>query len=84
MINDKTIKEINKFCDDVSKDLKMNQREIGLLEKHIMDEQKNFGKFVQEKITYYEGNINKNVGYISEGVKILQKDVNNLKKNGRF
>ena len=81
MINDKTIKEINKFCDDVSKDLKMNQREIGLLEKHIMDEQKNFGKFIQEKVADYEGNINKNVGYISEDVKILQKDVNNLKKN---
>ena len=81
MINDKTIKEINKFCDDVSKDLKMNQNEIGLLEKHIMDEQKNFGKFIQEKVADYEGNINKNVGYISEDVKILQKDVNNLKKN---
>ena len=81
MINDKTIKEINKFCDDVSKDLKMSQSEIGLLEKHIMDEQKNFGKFIQEKVADYEGNINKNVGYISEDVKILQKDVNNLKKN---
>jgi hypothetical protein len=81
MINDKTIKEINKFCDDVSKDLKTNQSEIGLLEKHIMEEQKNFGKFIQEKMADYEGNINKNVGYISEDVKILQKDVSNLQKN---
>ena len=81
MINDKTIKEINKFCDDVSKDLKTNQSEIGLLEKHIMEEQKNFGKFIQEKMADYEGNINKNVGYISEDVKILQRDVSNLQKN---
>ena len=81
MINDKTIKEINKFCDDVSKDLKTNQSEIGLLEKHIMEEQKNFGKFIQEKMADYERNINKNVGYISEDVKILQKDVSNLQKN---
>jgi predicted outer membrane protein len=81
MINDKTIKEINTFCDDVSKDLKNNQNEIGLLEKHMMDEQKNFGKFMEEKYTDYERNINKNVGYISEDVKILQKDVDCLKKN---
>ena len=81
MINDKTISEINKFCDDVSKDLKNNQKEIGLLEKHIMDEQKKFGKFLQEKMADFETNINKNVVYISEDVKILQKDVGNLKKN---
>ena len=81
MINDKTINEINKFCDDVSKDLKTNQNEIGLLEKHMMNEQKNFGKYLEEKMTDYERNINKNVGYISEDVKILQKDVNNLQKN---
>ena len=77
MINDKTIKEINKFCDEVSKDLKMNQSEIGLLEKHITDEQKNFGKFIQEKMSDFEGNITKNMGYVSEDVKILQKDFNN-------
>ena len=81
MINDKTINEINKFCDDVSKDLKTNQNEIGLLEKHMMNEQKNFGKYLEEKMTDYERNINKNVGYISEDVKLLQKDVNNLQKN---
>ena len=81
MINDKAINEINKFCDDVSKDLKTNQNEIGLLEKHMMNEQKNFGKYLEEKMTDYERNINKNVGYISEDVKILQKDVNNLQKN---
>jgi epidermal growth factor receptor substrate 15 len=81
MINDKTIKEINNFCDDVSKDLKMNQSEINLLEKHMTDEQKNFGKFIQEKIGDFERNINKNVGYISEDVTILKKDVNNLQKN---
>ena len=81
MINDKTISEINKFCDDISKDLKNNQKEIGLLEKHITDEQKNFGKFLQEQMANYQTNINKNVGYISEDVKILQKDVGNLQKN---
>ena len=81
MINDKTIKEINKFCDEISKDLKMNQSEIGLLEKHITDEQKNFGKFIQEKMNDFEGNITKNMGYVSEDVKILQKDFNNLKNN---
>ena len=70
MINDKTILEINKFCDDVSKDLKNNQKEIGLLEKHIMDEQKKFGKFLQEKMANYETNINKNMVYISEDVKL--------------
>lgn len=81
MINDKTISEINKFCDDVSKDLKTNQNEIGLLEKHMMDEQKNFAKFLQEKMADFENNINKNVGYTSEDVKILQRDVSNLQKN---
>ena len=81
MINDKTIKEINKFCDDISRDLKANQSEINLLEKHITDEQKNFGKFIQEKIGDFERNIIKNIGYISEDVSILQKDVNNLQKN---
>ena len=81
MINDKTLKEINKFSEDVSKDLKMNQNEIGLLEKHISDEQKNFGTFLQEKMNDFEKNINKNMGYVSEDVKILQKDVFNLQKN---
>ena len=81
MINDKTLKEINKFSDDVSKDLKMNQNEISLLEKHISDEQKNFGTFLQEKMSDFEKNINKNLGYVSEDVKILQKDVLNLQKN---
>ena len=81
MINDKTIKEISTFCDDVSKDLKNSQNEIGLLEKHMMDEQKKLGKFMEEKMADYQRNINKNVGYISEDVKILQKDVEGLKKN---
>ena len=36
MINDKTINEINKFCDDVSKDLKNNQNEIKLMNKKIL------------------------------------------------
>ena len=81
MINDKTISEINKFCDDMSKDLKNNQNEINLMEKHITDEQKNFAKFLQEKNDDFERNINKNVGYASEDIKLLQKDMNNLKKN---
>ena len=81
VVNDKTLKEITKFCDDISKDLKMNQNEIGLLEKHISDEQKNFGTFLQEKMSDFESNINKNMGYVSEDVKILQKDVINLQKN---
>ena len=81
MVNDKTLKEITKFCDDISKDLKMNQNEIGLLEKHISDEQKNFGTFIQEKMGDFEKNISKNMGYVSEDVKILQKDVINLQKN---
>ena len=81
MINDKTISEINKFCDDVNKDLKNNQNEINLMEKHITDEQKNFAKFLQEKNDDFERNINKNVGYASEDIKLLQKDMNNLQKN---
>ena len=81
MINDKTISEVNKFCDEVNKDLKNNQNEINLLEKHMMDEQKNFAKFLQEKYADFERNINKNVGYASEDIKLLQKDVNNLQKN---
>ena len=81
MINDKTINEINKFCDDVNKDLKNNQKEINLIEKHMTDEQKNFAKFLQEKNEDFERNINKNVGYASEDIKLLQKDVNNLQKN---
>ena len=81
MINDKTINEINKFCDDVNKDLKNNQNEINLLEKHMTDEQKNFAKFLQEKNEDFERNINKNVGYASEDIKLLQKDMNNLQKN---
>jgi len=81
MINDKTISEVNKFCDEVNKTLKNNQNEINLLEKHMMDEQKNFAKFLQEKYADFERNINKNVGYASEDIKLLQKDVNNLQKN---
>jgi len=81
MINDKTISEVNKFCDEVNKDLKNSQNEINLLEKHMMDEQKNFAKFLQEKYADFERNINKNVGYASEDIKLLQKDVNNLQKN---
>ena len=81
MINDKTISEINKFCDDVNKDLKNNQNEINLMEKHITDEQKNFAKFLQEKNDDFERNINKNVGYASEDIKLLQKDMNSLQKN---
>ena len=36
---------------------------------------------MEEKMADYQRNINKNVGYISEDVKILQKDVEGLKKN---
>lgn len=81
IINEKTIAEIKNFCEDLSKDLQKNQNEMTLLENHLIDEQKNFGKFVQEKMSSYEININKSIEYTSEDLKFVQKDVDNLKKN---
>ena len=60
-INSKTIDEINKFIDDISNEVKNNKNEIILIEKHITEEQKNFGNFIQEKMNNYENSINKNL-----------------------
>jgi len=50
MVNSKTVEEINKFIDDISNEVKNNKNEILLIEKHVTEEQKNFGNFIQEKI----------------------------------
>ena len=80
-INAKTINEINKFIEDISTEVKNNKDEMALLEKHITEEQKNFGNFIQEKMGNYENSINKNLEYCDEDIKTLRKDVDLLKYN---
>ena len=80
-INSKTIDEINKFIDDISNEVKNNKNEIILIEKHITEEQKNFGNFIQEKMNNYENSINKNLEYCDEDIKTLKKEVDSLKIN---
>ena len=80
-INSKTIDEINKFIDDINNEVKNNKNEIILIEKHITEEQKNFGNFIQEKMNNYENSINKNLEYCDEDIKTLKKEVDSLKVN---
>ena len=81
IINLKTINEINKFIDDISNEVKNNKNEILLIEKHVAEEQKNFGNFIQEKMGNYENSVNKNLEYCDGDIKGLRKDVDSLKIN---
>ena len=81
MINTKTINELNKFIEDTNNEIKNNKNEILFIEKHVTEEQSNFGNFIQEKITNYENSINKNLEYCDEDIKIVKKDVDLLKIN---
>ena len=81
IINEKTINEINKFIEDISNDINNNKNEISMMEKHITEEQNNFGNFIQEKMDNYENSINKNLTYCDEDIKLLRKDVDVLKIN---
>ena len=81
IINSKMINEINKFIEDISSDVKNNKQELSILQKHITEEQKNFGNFIQEKIANYELSVNKNLEYTDEDIKALKKDVDILKVN---
>ena len=81
IINEKTINEINKFIEDISNDINNNKNEISMMEKHITEEQNNFGNFIQEKMDNYENCINKNLTYCDEDIKLLRKDVDTLKIN---
>ena len=81
MVNSKTVEEINKFIDDISNEVKNNKNEILLIEKHVSEEQKNFGNFIQEKIGNFENSVNKNLGYCDEDMKSLRKDLDLLKTN---
>ena len=81
MVNSKTVEEINKFIDDISNEVKNNKNEILLIEKHVSEEQKNFGNFIQEKIGNFENSVNKNLGYCDEDIKSLRKDLDLLKTN---
>ena len=81
MINTKTINELNKFIEDTNNEIKNNKNEILFIEKHVTEEQSNFGNFIQEKITNYENSINKNLEYCDEDIKIVKKDVDLLKAN---
>ena len=78
-INEKTVKELNQFIDDMKKEIANNKDEISLIENHVNEEQKNFGNFIQEKIGTYEININKNLEYTNEDIKTLKKDVEMIK-----
>ena len=73
IINEKTINEINKFIEDISNDINNNKKEISMMEKHITEEQNNFGNFIQEKMDNYENSINKNLTYCDEDIKLLRK-----------
>ena len=81
IINEKTINEINKFIEDISNDINNNKNEISMMEKHITEEQNNFGSFIQEKMDNYENSINKNLTYCDEDIKLLRKDLDTLKIN---
>ena len=81
IINEKTINEINKFIEDISNDINNNKNEISMMEKHMTEEQNNFGNFIQEKMDNYENSINKNLTYCDEDIKLLRKDVDTLKIN---
>ena len=81
MINTKTINELNKFIEDTNNEIKNNKNEILFIEKHVTEEQSNFGNFIQEKIANYENSINKNLEYCDEDIKIVKKDVDLLKVN---
>ena len=81
MVNAKTINEINKFIEDISNEIKNNKNEILLIEKHVTEEQNNFGNFIQEKIGNYETSINKNLEYCDEDIKTIKKDIDSLKAN---
>ena len=81
IINEKTINEINKFIEDISNDINNNKNEISMMEKHITEEQNNFGNFIQEKMNNYENSINKNLTYCDEDIKLLRKDLDTLKIN---
>ena len=81
IINEKTINEINKFIEDISNDINNNKNEISMMEKHITEEQNNFGNFIQEKMDNYENSINKNLTYCDEDIKLLRKDLDTLKIN---
>jgi predicted nucleic acid-binding Zn-ribbon protein len=81
IINEKTINEINKFIEDINNDINNNKNEISMMEKHITEEQNNFGNFIQEKMDNYENSINKNLTYCDEDIKLLRKDVDTLKIN---
>ena len=81
MVNAKTINEINKFIEDINNEIKNNKNEILLIEKHVTEEQNNFGNFIQEKMGNYETSINKNLEYCDEDIKIVKKDVDLLKAN---
>jgi len=81
MVNAKTINEINKFIEDISNEIKNNKNEILLIEKHVTEEQNNFGNFIQEKMGNYETSINKNLEYCDEDIKTIKKDIDSLKAN---
>jgi len=81
MVNTKTINEINKFIEDISTEIKNNKNEILLIEKHVTEEQNNFGNFIQEKMGNYETSINKNLEYCDEDIKTIKKDIDSLKAN---
>ena len=81
IINSKTINEINKFIEDINSEFKDNKNELSMLEKHITEEQKNFGNFIQEKMNNYEKSINKNLEYSDEDIKSMKKDIDILKTN---
>ena len=81
IVNAKTINEINKFIEDINNEIKNNKNEILLIEKHVTEEQNNFGNFIQEKIGNYETSINKNLEYCDEDIKTIKKDIDSLKAN---
>ena len=81
MVNAKTINEINKFIEDINNEIKNNKNEILLIEKHVTEEQNNFGNFIQEKMGNYETSINKNLEYCDEDIKTVKKDIDSLKAN---
>ena len=81
IINTKTIDEINKFIEDITTEVKNNKNEISLMEKHITEEQNNFGNFIQEKMNNYEKSVNKNLEYSDGDIKTIKKDIEMLKSN---
>lgn len=65
----------------IDNEFKMYQNEIENLEKHVINEQENFTKFVQQKMNINEKKINNNLKYVDEDIKKIKEKIEVADKN---